>query len=181
MNTYITLVRGINVSGQKMIKMPALVNLYESIGFKNVSTYIQSGNLLFKSSISSPDKIAEKIEKNIKSTFGFEVKVIIRTPEELKMVINKNPFLKRDRIDTIRLYVSFLSNEPDKKLIKDLQINKNESEEFQIIGKEIYLYLPQGFGNAKLQAGVFEKKLNVSATARNWKTVNALYEMAKEK
>jgi uncharacterized protein (DUF1697 family) len=114
----------------------------------------------------------------IKRSFNFDVKVIIRTPSELKQVISKNPFIKRKGIDTARLYLSFLSGKPDPALLKELKVNKKDSEEFLISGKEIYLYLPEGYGTTKLQIGIFEKKLKLAATARNWKTVNALYVMA---
>ena len=177
--TYISLLRGINVSGQKMIKMSELASLYESIGFGNVRTYVQSGNVIFESTINDPVKIQNKIEKGLEANFGYQVKVIIRTPDEIKEIIKKNPFIKKPGVDIIRLYVSFLSNVPAPALLKDLTVNKKPSEEFKIIGKEVYLYMPEGFGTSKLQIGVFEKKLSTIATARNWKTVNMLYELSK--
>ena len=179
MNTYISLLRGINVGGHSQIKMKDLTGLYESSGFKNVKTYVQSGNVVFDSSMDDGEKIVKKIEKNIKTKFGFDVKLIIRTPDELNKIIKTNPFLKRAEVDKERLYMVFLSEKPDASLMKNLDIKKAPEEEFQIINKEIYLYLPKGFGTAKLQVGVFEKKLKIPATARNWKTVNALAEMVK--
>jgi uncharacterized protein (DUF1697 family) len=181
MNTYISLLRGINVSGHKMIKMEDLINLYKSLKFENVRTYVQSGNVIFNTSARDQEKILKKLETNIESRFGFPVKVIIRTHGELYQVIKKNPFIKRTGIDISKLYISFLSDKPAAGLIKDIKLNKNETEEYQIIGKEVYLYLPEGYGNTKLQIGIFEKKLNVIATARNWKTVNTLYEFSNEK
>jgi uncharacterized protein (DUF1697 family) len=180
MNTYISFLRGINVGGHAKIKMKELSELYESFGFKNVKTYVQSGNVVFDSAGES-DKISKKIETGIQKQFGLDVKVMVRTPEEIKRIIKNNPFLKRKAIDIVRLHVIFLSEKPEPALIKDLKVNKKESEEFIISGSEIYLYFPEGMGTAKLQPGILEKKLNVAATARNWNTVNALAEMAKLK
>jgi uncharacterized protein (DUF1697 family) len=177
MSKYISLLRGINVTGKNMIKMAEMVKLYESMGFKNIKTYLQSGNVIFDTSSNDAQKMIKKIEKGIETNFGFQVKVIILSPDELKQVIKKNPFLKRKGIDKNHLYVSFLSEAPDSELLKNLSINKNPSEEFQIIEKAVYLCLPEGYGRTKLQAGIFEKKLNVTATARNWKTVNALNDL----
>ncbi len=174
MNHYISLLRGINVSGQKMIKMAELVELYESLGFRNVKTYMQSGNVVFESTTNDAIKVSKKLEQNISSHFGFHASVFILTPADIKQVISKNPFLKRKGIDENRLYVSFLSEKPGTALVKNIDVKKDASEEFRIIDRAVYLYLPNGFGRAKLQVGVFEKKLNVTATARNWKTVNAL-------
>ena len=180
MNIYISFLRGINVGGHAKIKMKDLAELYESLGFKNVRTYLQSGNAVFESN-SESDKISKKIETGIQKQFDLSVKVMIRTPEEIKRIIKNNPFLKRKAIDIERLHVVFLSEKPEPALIKDLKVNKKESEEFIISGSEIYLYFPEGMGTAKLQPGILEKKLNVAATARNWNTVNALAEMSNSK
>jgi uncharacterized protein (DUF1697 family) len=181
MNTYISFLRGINVGGHAKIKMKDLAELYESLGFKNVRTYVQSGNVVFESNGNNIDPIIKKIETGIQKQFGLDVKVMVRTPEEIKRIIKNNPFLKRKDIDIVRLHVIFLSRKPEPALIKDLKINKKESEEFLISGSEIYLYFPEGMGTAKLQPGILEKKLNIAATARNWNTVNALAEMSKLK
>jgi len=181
MNTYISFLRGINVGGHSKIKMKELIELYESLGLKNVKTYVQSGNVVFESNGNNINQIIKKIETGIQKKFGLDVKVIIRTPDEIKRIIKNNPFLKRKGVDIIRLHVTFLSGKPEPALIKGLKVNKKESEEFIISGSEIYLYFPEGMGTAKLQPGILEKKLNVAATARNWNTVNALAEMANSK
>lgn len=181
MNTYISLLRGINVGGHAKIKMKGLAELYESLGFKNVRTYVQSGNVVFESNGNNINQIIKKIETGIQKKFDLSVKVTIRTQEEIKRIIKNNPFLKRKTIEIERLHVIFLSEKPDPALIKNLKVNKKESEEFIICGSEIYLYFPEGMGTAKLQPGILEKKLNVAATARNWNTVNALAVMANSK
>ena len=177
MNTNISLLRGINVGGHAKIKMKELAEMYESLGFKNVKTYVQSGNVVFDAA-GEPDKLSKNIESGIKKQFALDVKVMVRTPEEIKRIIKANPFLKRKGIDIIRLHVVFLSAKPEPAIVKDLKVNKKESEEFIIAGSEIYLYFPKGMGTAMLQPGILEKKLNVAATARNWNSVNALAEMA---
>ena len=176
--TYIALLRGINVSGQKIIKIDELRKLFESLGFENVKTYIQSGNVVFKSQINRPEKIVKSIERKIKEVFSFDVTVIIRTHDELKKIIRTNPFLKNKPIE--RLYIIFLSNISDNENVEKLQPYKSKTEEFRIIGKEIYLFYPDGYGRSKLTNNIFESKLGVKATTRNCNTVNKLFEMSKE-
>ncbi len=178
MKTYISMLRGINVSGQKMIKMDALKMMYDGLGFKNSRTFIQSGNVVFESSNVKPSALEEKIQKEIAKTFGFEVPVIIRLKDEMQIAIKKNPFLKKD-ID--HLYVTFLSAEPSSIPLDELNKVGTEKEEFIISGKEIYLFYPNGYGRTKLTNAVFERKLRVTATTRNWKTVNSLVEIANGK
>ncbi len=179
MNTYISMLRGINVSGQKMIKMEALKALYESLNFKNVKTYIQSGNVLFESMIANPAEITKKIEDKIKRSFGFSVPVVLRMPNELHRVIEKNPFLIKRKEDVTKLHVTFLSRIPDSVLVNEIKSAAFKPDEFIISGREIYVFCPGGYGNTKINNSFFEKKLNVSATTRNWKTVNMLSDMAK--
>ncbi len=176
--TYIAFLRGINVSGQKIIKIDELRILFESLGFKNVKTYIQSGNVVFNSQIESIDKIVKSIEKKIKEVFSFEVTVIIRSHNELGRIIQKNPFLKNKPVE--KLYVIFLSDIADNENVEKLQPYKSKTEEFHLIGKEIYLYYPDGYGRSKLTNNIFESKLGVKATTRNWNTVNKLFEMSKD-
>ena len=171
------MLRGINVSGQKKISMIDLKKLFESLGFKNVRTYIQSGNVIFEDSSRDILKIRNKIEKKIKETFGFEVVIIIRTTKELLKIIENNPFSKKVE----GVYVSFLSNKSGEFDIKEINKFKDKSEEFVIFSKEVYFYCPNGYGRTKLNNNFFEKKLKVSATTRNWKTVNALCVMSKNK
>jgi uncharacterized protein (DUF1697 family) len=176
--TYIALLRGINVSGQKIIKINELRKLFESLDFKNVKTYIQSGNVVFNSGIDNTDKIVKLVEKKIKDVFTFDVTVIIRTHNELGKIIRTNPFLKSKPVE--KLYVTFLSNITDDENTEKLIKYKSEIEEFRLIGKEMYLFYPDGAGRSKLTNNIFESKLGVKTTTRNWNTVNKLFEMSKE-
>jgi len=177
MITYISLLRGINVSGQKTVRMKDLVSLYESLGLGNVRTYVQSGNVIFSSPQKDTRELSGLIEKAVEETFGFKVAVLLRTPSELQLVISNNPFLKKPDIDKSKLAVTFLSDKPENSHISRIQGINDESDRFVIVNKEIYLYCPNGFARTKFSNQFFEKKLGVTATTRNWKTVNALLDI----
>ncbi len=174
------MLRGINVSGQKKIKMNELRTLYESLGFRLVKTYIQSGNVIFESPDSDTSELKSKIETNIKQTYGLSVTVIIRTAGEFQHVINNNPFCGTRQEDITKLHVTFLSETPSASSLKTIDKLKDKSNEWIIAGKEIYLFCPNGYGRTKLTNNFFAKNLNLSATTRNWNTVNKLYEIVKE-
>jgi uncharacterized protein (DUF1697 family) len=176
MNSYISMLRGINVSGQKKIKMEELKKLYESLGFSDVQTYIQSGNVIFKSSEKDASKLAGRIKQKMKQIFGFDVSIIIRTKDELEELIKNNPFTKKD---ASKLHVTFLSTLPISVPVDEINKVKSEAEEFFIADQAIYLFCPNGYGRSKLSNTFFEKKLLVSATTRNWGTVKSLFNMAK--
>jgi uncharacterized protein (DUF1697 family) len=179
MTTFISILRGINVGGQKKIRMEDLKSLYEELRFREVTTYIQSGNVIFKTSINlSIPEISEKIEKAIGRKYNFHVPVIIRTIEEMNHILSSNPFLKGKGIDMEKLHVTFLGKEPDPIQVEQTLKFDFPIDRFQIIGKEVYLYCPGGYGNTKLSNTFFENKLKVQATTRNWKTVGRLTELA---
>jgi uncharacterized protein (DUF1697 family) len=180
MAIYIALLRGINVSGKNSIKMDALVSSFKGFGFENVKSYIQSGNLIFHSKVKNSEEIRLMIENMIEIKFSLDVSVIIRTKADIEQVIKNNPFLKDKIVEIDRLYVTFLSETPDNNIINKLNLSKNEGEEFQIIDKEVYLYCPNGYGRTKLNNNIFESKLKVKATTRNWNTVNKLMEIAED-
>jgi uncharacterized protein (DUF1697 family) len=179
MVTYVSMIRGINVGGKK-VNMDRLKELYISLDFKNVKTYIQSGNVIFDSIESDPINLSHIIEKRIGEVFNFDVKVLIRTKNEMKNVIDGNPFKKEDHK---HIYVTFLSDIPSEKLTTDLnqiiaENMENISDKYNIIEKEIYLFLPNGYGRTKLNNNFFEKKLGVPATTRNWKSINKIFDIA---
>lgn len=177
MSTYIALLRGINVSGQKLIKMTELKELFEKQGFQNVLTYIQSGNAIFYSKEKSSDTIKKIISNSIKQEFGFDVGVLVITPDIIEYVLKNNPFIKKNKgLD--KLYVTFLSKQPSAENIKKLNSIDYSPEEYIINGKLVYLYVPNGYGKAKLNNNFFENKLKVEATTRNWKTINKLWELS---
>lgn len=178
MQTFISILRGINVSGQRKILMADLKTLYEKLKFKEVTTYIQSGNVVFKSEEKWKDfELAQKIESAIYKKYNFQVPVIIRSKEELKKIISSNPFLKEKNIDVKKLHVTFLSEIPAKTNVENIGDIDFYPDTFILNGKEIYLHIPVSYGETKLSNIFFENKLKVKATTRNWNTVNKLLEM----
>ena len=178
MSKFIALLRGINVSGQKQIKMSELKTQFEEKGFQDVETYIQSGNVIFSAREKSNKKLEDKISSAIKSKFSFDAQIIVLTPEAIGHVIQSNPFLKKKK-DTEKLYVTFLLENPSADNIKKLKDVDYSPEEFIMDGSYIYLFVPNGYGNSKLNNNLFESKLKVFGTTRNWKTVNKLFELSK--
>lgn len=181
MQTYISILRGVNVSGSNKLPMALLKSLYEKLGFKNIITYIQSGNVVFLSNEKNAAKLSDKIKAAILKEFQLNVPVIIRTAEEMQSLINVNPFLKQKNIDEAKLHVTFLADDADKEHIKKINADQYIPDQFIIKNKEIYLYCPNGYGRTKLTNTFFENKLKLTATTRNWKTVNKLLRMADEK
>lgn len=169
---YIAFLRGINVGGQKKIKMIDLKNIFESLDFKNVKTYIQSGNVIFDYYPADSIKLANQIEMKINETFGFLIKTIIRTDEQLRNIVNNNPFMKESNIDIDKLHITFMLDIPEPSTVLRLDVKKEENEKFLIISREVYLYCPNGYGRTKFNNTLFEKKLKTVATTRNWKTIN---------
>lgn len=177
MSTYIALLRGINVSGQKLIKMTDLKELFEVRGFQNVQTYIQSGNVIFSSKEKSSDKIKNIISNSIKQKFGFDVGILILTSDMIEYVLRNNPFIKKKK-EVDKLYVTFLAEQPSTDNIKKLNSIDYSPEEYILDGRVVYLHVPNGYGKAKLNNNFFENKLKVEATTRNWKTINKLWELS---
>jgi len=180
MNTFISMLRGINVSGQKKIRMVELSSLYESLDLVNIKTYVQSGNVVFDSVEQDALKLSQLIEAQIEQTFGYTVPVFVRDTHDFQRVIDSNPFLNERNEDPTKFHVTFLYHLLSKSSLKNLTISGDEVDEFFVGEKEIFLFCPNGYGRTKLSNNFLEKKLNMPATTRNWKTVNALYKMAKE-
>ena len=178
MITYISILRGINVSGQKLIKMDALRNLYDNLGFHNVSTYIQSGNVIFRSDDIDTHKLEQKIFRQIEKEFGFEVPVIVLSVDKLKYIIDNNPFLKDTNKDMAFLHVTFLSSKPDYYDPKVIEDKKQEGEDVFFTDDAVYLYCPNGYGRTKLTNNYLETKLKTGASTRNWKTMIELFKMS---
>jgi uncharacterized protein (DUF1697 family) len=172
--TYISMLRAINVGG-KQVGMEKLKRLYESLDFKNVRSYIQSGNVLFESPNSDPLELGNKIEKEISKTFGFGVFVVIRTDKEIQKIIENNPLSKKD---PTKLHVTFLRDLVTDYPSEEIRKAKDKAEEFVIRGKEVYLFCPNGYGITKLSNSYFEKKMKTVATTRNWRTVNMFLAMS---
>lgn len=177
METYIAMLRGINVSGQKIIKMTDFKVHLQDLKFIDVQTYIQSGNAVFKNKKITHKALQNKIARKILDEYGFEVGLIIKSPDELEDIIQTNPFNENNYLN--RLYITFLSDVPTFDNLEKLKGIDYSPEEFVLKGNIIYLYSPQGYGKAKMNNNFFENKLKITATTRNWKTVNKLLEMAK--
>ena len=175
---YIALLRGINVSGQKIIKMADLKMLFEALAFKQVQTYIQSGNVVFESDETDISSLIEKIESKISSAYQFEVPVQVFTIEVLKEVHRQNPFIGNSDADISHLHLTFLEHEPDTGSWESIESIDNGNDELKRMGSFVYIYCPNGYGKTKLNNNVFERKLKMKATTRNWKTIEKLVELA---
>ena len=174
MQRFIAILRGINVGGHRKIKMADLKQMLANMGFENVETYIQSGNIAFNSN-ESPVKLESNIEKEISKTFGFDVPVIIRNREEMANVINSNPYVDSSEITS--LFVTFLSSQPGQTEIEKLNQFDVGDDMFIIRGKDIFMKCIGPYHKSKLTNALFEKNLKIKATSRNWKTCLKLHEM----
>lgn len=178
--TYIALLRGINLGGHKIVRMEQLRKAFADLGFEDVKTYIQSGNVVFRSSRQSCESLAKRIEEKVLRQFGFPVPVVVKTADEIGKVIKNNPLLKEKGIDLSKLHVTFLSCAPEKISFKTLDTIATAPDQFRCSSQAIYLHLrcPNGYHETKLGNNVLGKMLKVGTTTRNWKTVNQLYEMS---
>jgi uncharacterized protein (DUF1697 family) len=178
MSVVISLLRGINVGGHHKIKMEALRTLYGSLGLLGAQTYLQSGNVIFKTERRDLVLLAKQIENGIERGFGFRVDVIVRTSSDLRDAIARNPFAKRAGIDPSRLLVTFLASDPSAEARDKLLKIKLHPEELRIAGRELYTYFPNGMARPTVSWAAIEKMLKTSGTGRNWNTVRKLLEIA---
>ncbi len=177
MTIYIAMLRGINVSGQKIIKMERLRAMFGDMSFANVKTYVQSGNVIFETDEPAAS-LSAKIQKRILKDFGFEVTVLTKSGKEMADIVKRNPFVKDKAIDQTRLYVTFLSDDPPKNALELLRPLVAGEEEIHIVKRAVYFYCPESYGNTRLSNNAIEKKLGCGATTRNWNTTKTLLEMA---
>ena len=174
MKTYIALIRGINVGGHKKVPMAILRDVLNKAGFKEVKTYIQSGNVIFKSSEEKCKTLEYTVQKAIEFHFGFLVPVIVKTKEELQAIFDSCVFLGKKKSKS---YFILLDNIPNPELVKEVQSITFENEEFSIVNNCLYFYSSTGYGRTKFNTQSFEKKLMVAATSRNYNTLNKLLEL----
>lgn len=166
---YLSLLRGINVSGQKKIKMADLQNLYEGIDMEDVTTYIQSGNVIFESK-EKPAIIKEKIIKAILEKYGYDVHIFLYNLKEWKAIISQCPYpITNDNID--KIYVSFLSSHPDSELYTKMEQENKSKDQMTVVDKAIYTQYATRYSDSKIHNNFYESKLKTTATTRNWKTV----------
>jgi uncharacterized protein (DUF1697 family) len=169
------LLRGINVGGQRPVKMDDLRQLFADLGFAGVSTYVQSGNVVFTSPRSDATRLRTSIEQGILAELGLDVTVLLRSGDDLELVLRGNPFLARTD-DLSALHVTFLGESPTAERVAQLP-GGDGTEDFSVAGSEVYLFCPNGYGRSKLTNSVFERRLDTRATTRNWKTVMKLADM----
>jgi uncharacterized protein (DUF1697 family) len=181
MTTHLALLRGINVSGHNMIKMELLKSCLEAVGFQNVQTYIQSGNIFVASEEENAAAVGFKIKQEIFKTFGYDVANVMITKKDLEACFVNNPFLKEEALDYKKLYVAFVSKELQPESIHDLKMSQVKPDEVFIDSTRIYIKYEVGAGKTRLDQKYIEKKLNLTATIRNWNTVTQLLQMFNEK
>lgn len=170
------MLRGINVGGHRKIRMDELKALYESLQFKNVNTYIQSGNVIFQSSILDCKQLEELLSTTIKERFNFDVPCIIKNIEDFQDIYENNTFFLQNR-DSQNLYTVFFSDLLDESVINKIP-NNYGNDLFIVYKSAIHLFCPNGYGKTKLTNTFFEKNLKVIATTRGWATVSQLYKIA---
>jgi uncharacterized protein (DUF1697 family) len=172
MPTYVALLRGINVGGRNKVSMADLRAVIESLGHTEVTTYIQSGNVVFTS---AKAVAAVELEAAIAAELALEITVVLRTPAELAKVVKANPFA---RDDVSKVHVGFMARKPAAGVVAKIDATRFAPEAFAVHGAEVYLYLPDGMGRSKLPDFV-GRRLQVPTTVRNWNTVLKLLDLAR--
>ncbi len=175
MNTYICLLRGINVGGNRIIKMDQLKAWFNNLGAVNTASFIQSGNIIYQAKKAIPENaIVASIEKNT----GFLVPVIQLTVEEFEAIIQSNPYLKQKK-DVAFFHVFFLSAIPDPNKLDIVKKKIEATDVFEIKDNALYQYCPNGYSQSKLTNQLIDKSLGLVSTTRNWKTCLSILEIAK--
>ncbi|HLH61651.1 MAG TPA: DUF1697 domain-containing protein [Ktedonobacteraceae bacterium] len=177
MARFVSLFRGINVGGNHPVRMDELKALLESLGLRDVATYIQSGNVVFSGEDIDLAQLPAQIEERFAQRFGFQARVIVRSAAELSEIIANNPFQGQPEKESKWTVVLFLSSPPGSAALEELRQAYTGPEEYYLIGQELYIYYPNGQGRSKLTNTLLEKKLKTSGTARNWNTVLQLQKM----
>ena len=179
MQTYISILRGINVGGNRIIKMDALRKLYEDLGFTNIRTYIQSGNVVFQDNTTDPKDLEYRISQKIRENYTFNVPVILKTKDELGILYKNNPFIPKYDNNLEKLHVTLFSDQPKQSDIESFNVISGY-DEYAFGYSVVYLYCPSGYGKTKLSNQYLEQKLKVNATTRNWKTLIELIKISNE-
>ena len=180
MPVLISMLRGVNLGPHNRIKMDALRAVYASLKFQDPRTYVQSGNVLFKTKEKNNAELANKIQAAIQKACGCSPAVILRTTSELRKAIAASPFADRPHLEPGKILLTFLTAEPPKDAPATLARFKDYPEELHLKGRELYIYFPNGAGKTKLPWSAVEKYLKVTGTARNWNSVTNMLKMAEE-
>jgi uncharacterized protein (DUF1697 family) len=175
----VSMLRGVNVGPHNRIKMDALRALYESLKLEEPRTYVQSGNVIFRTKEKDAGRLAKKIQDAIEKTFGCSPAVILRTTSDLKKTVASNPFAGRD-LEPGKILVTFLGGDPGREAQASLAMLKKYPEELYLKGRELYIYFPNGAGKSKLPWSQVERLFNVIGTARNWNSVTQMLAIAEE-
>jgi uncharacterized protein (DUF1697 family) len=181
MGTYVALLRGVNVGGRAQVSMRDLRAAFEALGHDDVSTYIQSGNVIFRGRSRSAARVRTELEQSIADEFGLAVTVILRTSAELAALVNRNPFVRPGPDVTRQLHVAVLADRPSRRAVGQLDPNRSPPDQFVVIDREVYLRCPNGIGRSKLTNDYFERRLDTRATIRNWRTVTQLRRLAESR
>ena len=177
MPVVISMLRGVNLGNRRM-KMETLRGMYEALKFEDVRTYVQSGNVIFRTDQRDENRLARQIEKAIENGFGFRSDVILRSGSEMREVLKENPFAERPGLDASKLLITFLAKDPGKAAWDEVRQIKTDPEEVAIRAKELYIYFPVGMGRSKLPMRSFERALQVPGTGRNLRSVTKMLEIA---
>jgi uncharacterized protein (DUF1697 family) len=178
MTVLICFLRGINVGGHAIIKMDALRALFVSLKFEQPQTYVQSGNVIFKTSESDLELLATRIQEAIEKRFACRPTVVLRTVADLRAVVSNNPFAKRTNVETAKLHAFFLAARPARNATQSLRQLAIQPEELHLIGRELFIYFPNGVGKSKLPWARVDKALQTQGTGRNWNSVTKILEIA---
>ncbi len=178
MAVIISMLRGVNVGGHNKIRMDEVRALYQSLKLRDAQTYVQSGNVIFRTDERDLVLLSKRIQNGIERKLGFRPAVIVRTASELRDVIGRNPFTKRRGIEPSKLLVSFLATDPGAEAREKVLQIKCDPEELRVEGRELYIYFPNGIGRSKLPWAAMEKALKTPGTGRNWNSVTMMLEMA---
>ncbi len=175
---FVAMLRSINVGGRNRVAMADLRSLASSLGYHDVQTYVQSGNLVFTGT-GSPAPIAQALEDGIVSELGLTVPVVVRNTSQLRGILRDNPYAELD-VDPKTIHVTFLADRPDKAKQSDLEERAGQfgDDRFTVVGGNVFLHCPGGHGETKLTNSYLERRLGVTGTTRNWRTVTTLAAMA---
>jgi len=180
MPVMVCMLRGVNVGGHNKISMEALRAVCTSLKLQDARTYVQSGNVVFRTEQRDEARVAADLETAIEEKLSFRPAVVLRTMAELRAVVAGNPFAKRKDVEPGKLLVSFLARKPGAEALAEVRKIKADTEEVRIADRELYIYFPDGMGRSKFPWAKLDKILNTAATGRNWNTVTKLLEMAEE-
>jgi len=175
MTVYVSMLRGVNVGGSGLIKMEPLREAYEAVGLADVRTLLQSGNVLFRSGLTDRQRLVKRIMQEIERRFDLKIEVLIRTLDEIRMLVDRGP--ATPRADPSKLLVMFLTHVPGAAAQSALLKEHKGPEMIELRGPEVYLYYPNGVGRSKLTNAFLENKLDAAGTARNWNTLTKIVEL----